>query len=90
MKRSTDRIITTHSGSLSRPVDLIALNRSRTSDQTVEPTAYASCLSSAVAAVVKKQDEVLKRLPAEGRCQRRRLPRRARATVRAQRAKRGI
>ena len=29
MKRSTDRILTTHSGSLSRPADLIALNRAR-------------------------------------------------------------
>src|ERR1019366_3820047 len=37
---------------------------------------------------VKKQDEVLKRLPPEGRCQRRQSPRRTGAAVRAQRAAR--
>jgi 5-methyltetrahydropteroyltriglutamate--homocysteine methyltransferase len=55
MKRSTDRILTTHSGSLSRPAELIALNRARGEGETVDDAAFAQCLSSAVAEVVRKQ-----------------------------------
>src|SRR6202044_1978508 len=40
MKRSTDRIITTHSGSLSRPPDLLALNRARAQGEKVDEAAY--------------------------------------------------
>src|SRR5437773_8407166 len=36
MKHSTDRILTTHAGSLSRPADLIAINRSRAAGQAGE------------------------------------------------------
>jgi hypothetical protein len=42
MKRSTDRIITTHAGSLSRPQDLIALNRARGAGETVGAAARAA------------------------------------------------
>jgi 5-methyltetrahydropteroyltriglutamate--homocysteine methyltransferase len=55
MKRSTDRILTTHSGSLSRPADLIALNRARAQGEKVDDAVYAQCLSAAVAEVVRKQ-----------------------------------
>jgi 5-methyltetrahydropteroyltriglutamate--homocysteine methyltransferase len=55
MKRSTDRIITTHAGSLPRPSDLIALNRARAAGEKRDYGAYAECLSSAVAGVVAKQ-----------------------------------
>ncbi|MFL6797591.1 MAG: cobalamin-independent methionine synthase II family protein [Xanthobacteraceae bacterium] len=58
MKRSTDRILTTHAGSLSRPPDLIALNRARAQGETVEDGAYARCLTNAVAGVVRKQREL--------------------------------
>ena len=58
MKRSTDRILTTHAGSLSRPADLIALNRARAQGEHVEDAAYAQCLASAVVEVVRKQREV--------------------------------
>ncbi|HLH76876.1 MAG TPA: cobalamin-independent methionine synthase II family protein [Candidatus Binataceae bacterium] len=57
MKRSTDRIITTHAGSLSRPAELIALNQARAAGEPVESAAYQKCLSAAVAEVVKKQRE---------------------------------
>jgi 5-methyltetrahydropteroyltriglutamate--homocysteine methyltransferase len=55
MKRSIDRIITTHAGSLPRPPDLIALNRARASGEKRDDGTYAECLASAVAAVVAKQ-----------------------------------
>jgi len=66
MKRSTDRIITTHAGSLPRPQDLIAVNRARGEGETVEPTAYAECLSRSVGAVVKMQKELGVDIPNDG------------------------
>ncbi len=66
MKRSTDRILTTHSGSLSRPADLIALNRARAQGEKVEEAAYTRCLASAVADVVRKQHEVGIDIPDDG------------------------
>jgi 5-methyltetrahydropteroyltriglutamate--homocysteine methyltransferase len=66
MKRSTDRILTTHSGSLSRPADLIALNRSRARGEKVDYAAYAQCLAAAVADVVRKQCEVGVDIPDDG------------------------
>ena len=58
MKRSTDRILTTHSGSLSRPADLIEINRARAAGESKDEAAYAKCLTAAVADVVRKQREV--------------------------------
>ncbi len=58
MKRSTDRILTTHSGSLSRPADLIEINRARAAGESKDEAAYARCLTAAVAEVVRKQREV--------------------------------
>ena len=66
MKRSTDRIITTHAGSLARPQDLIALNRARGTGETVEPAAYADCLSRAVRGIVKTQKELGVDIPNDG------------------------
>jgi 5-methyltetrahydropteroyltriglutamate--homocysteine methyltransferase len=50
MKRSTDRILTTHAGSLPRPDDLIEANRERPTE-----AATAARLRSAVAEVVRQQ-----------------------------------
>jgi 5-methyltetrahydropteroyltriglutamate--homocysteine methyltransferase len=66
VKRSTDRIITTHSGSLSRPADLIALNRARAQGEKVDDDAYARCLASSVAEVVRKQREAGVDIPDDG------------------------
>jgi 5-methyltetrahydropteroyltriglutamate--homocysteine methyltransferase len=66
VKHSTDRIVTTHAGSLSRPPDLIALNRARASGDKVDDGAYAECLSSAVTAVVSKQQELGIDVPDDG------------------------
>jgi 5-methyltetrahydropteroyltriglutamate--homocysteine methyltransferase len=66
MKRSTDRILTTHAGSLSRPADLIAINRARASGESKDDAAYAKCLAAAVAGVVKKQHDVGIDIPDDG------------------------
>jgi 5-methyltetrahydropteroyltriglutamate--homocysteine methyltransferase len=66
MKRSTDRILTTHAGSLSRPADLIELNRARAQGEKVEGAKYAQCLASAVADVVRKQNELGIDIPDDG------------------------
>ncbi len=52
MKRSTDRILTTHAGSMIRPPEVLALG-----PDTDEPTTTAT-LRNAVAAVVRQQAEL--------------------------------
>ena len=66
MKRSTDRILTTHAGSLSRPADLIELNRARARGESTDNAAYARCLASAIADVVRKQRELGIDIPDDG------------------------
>ena len=56
MKRSTERILTTHVGSLIRPKPLQDLLRARQSGQ-VDDRAYAECLKESVAGVVRRQAE---------------------------------
>jgi 5-methyltetrahydropteroyltriglutamate--homocysteine methyltransferase len=57
VKRSDQRIITTHVGSLSRPSELLTLNAARSSG-TADVTAYDKGLAAAVTEVVMKQHEV--------------------------------
>ena len=57
MKRSDQRIITTHVGSLSRPSELLTLNAARSSG-TADIAAYDKGLAAAVTEVVMKQHEV--------------------------------
>src|SRR3569833_1353902 len=52
MKRSTERILTTHVGSLIRPESLLALGSQKTGSLN---GAYAAALREAVAAVVRQQ-----------------------------------
>jgi 5-methyltetrahydropteroyltriglutamate--homocysteine methyltransferase len=66
MQHSSDRILTTHSGSLSRPADLIAINRERAEGRKVDDGAYARCLAGAVAGVVRKQRELGIDIPDDG------------------------
>ncbi len=58
MKRSLDRILTTHAGSLSRPESLIELNRARAGGEEIDQTSHAAALAAAVAGVVRKQREI--------------------------------
>ena len=55
MKRSTDRILTTHTGSLIRPPQLLEFARARQSGQQVDQAASDAALKSAVAEVVTQQ-----------------------------------
>jgi len=55
MLRSTDRFLTTHTGSLPRPDDLIRMMYAKEEGVPVEPAALAARVSSAVAEVVQKQ-----------------------------------
>src|SRR5581483_552490 len=57
MKRSTDRILTTHCGSLPRPRDLLDLMKARASGGSVDADAYARRVREAVADVVRRQGE---------------------------------
>jgi 5-methyltetrahydropteroyltriglutamate--homocysteine methyltransferase len=58
MKRSTDRILTTHVGSLIRPAALQEFLRARQASTSYDRAAYEVCLKSSVAEVVRKQAEV--------------------------------
>src|SRR5882762_4752935 len=55
MKRSTNRILTTHVGSLIRPPELLKLLRAQQSGKAVIPREYEECLKNSVAAVVRRQ-----------------------------------
>ncbi len=55
MQRSTDRFLTTHTGSLPRPDDLIQMMYAKEEGVPVEPHALAARIREAVAEVVKKQ-----------------------------------
>ena len=57
MKRSTDRILTTHTGSLPRPKDLLGLLRDREEGRLIAEATLRDRTRSAVLDVVKKQRE---------------------------------
>jgi 5-methyltetrahydropteroyltriglutamate--homocysteine methyltransferase len=55
MKRSTDRILTTHTGSLPRPDDLLTMLQQRESGEAVDSAALAARVKSAVTDIVRQQ-----------------------------------
>jgi 5-methyltetrahydropteroyltriglutamate--homocysteine methyltransferase len=55
LKRSTDRILTTHAGSLIRPAALLEFVKARQNTQSVDEASYPECLRNSVADVVKQQ-----------------------------------
>jgi 5-methyltetrahydropteroyltriglutamate--homocysteine methyltransferase len=57
MKRSTDRIMTTHVGSLIRPEKLREFIRAKQSGKEYDEAAYQACLSESVREVVARQAE---------------------------------
>jgi len=57
MIRSTERFLTTHTGSLPRPDDLVRMMYAKEEGVPVEPAALAARVRAAVAEVVKKQVE---------------------------------
>src|SRR5712664_3049274 len=58
MKRSTDRILTTHVGSLIRPPALQEIMRAKQGGQSYDQAAYEACLKQSVADVVGRQAEI--------------------------------
>ena len=57
MKRSTDRILTTHVGSLSRPDDLVAVLTAKDRGQPYDREVYTRLVREAVADVVRRQTD---------------------------------
>ena len=58
MKRSIERILTTHVGSLIRPQPLQAFLRAKQAGKPFDANGYAACLTEEVAAIVRRQAEV--------------------------------
>ena len=58
MKRSTNHILTTHTGSLPRPMDLVHMVLRKEKKQPVDEDVLATRVRSAVAEVVRRQGEV--------------------------------
>jgi 5-methyltetrahydropteroyltriglutamate--homocysteine methyltransferase len=58
MKTGTDRVLTTHVGSIPRPESVKALLRARLNGEPVDEGQLAACVADAVAEVVRKQAEV--------------------------------
>jgi 5-methyltetrahydropteroyltriglutamate--homocysteine methyltransferase len=58
MKRSTDRILTTHVGSLIRPDALQDFLRAKQSGKPYDKAGYDACLKSSVAEVVREQADI--------------------------------
>jgi len=66
MKRSDRRILTTHSGSLIRPQEVVDFDRARQEGRPVDSQAYDAALKQAVADVVRKQAEAGIDIPDDG------------------------
>ena len=58
MHRSTDRILTTHTGSLHRPPDLEELFRKKLAGEPYDEKVFAERLRSSVAEIVQKQVDI--------------------------------
>ena len=57
MKRSTDRIITSHVGSLARPLDLLEMMREKINGRPYDRLVYEARLRDAVQEIVRQQAE---------------------------------
>src|SRR6267143_2803803 len=66
MKRSTERILTTHVGSLIRPASLLQFIGAKQRRQPYDEQAYQDCLKSSVSEIVARQAEVGIDTPSDG------------------------
>jgi 5-methyltetrahydropteroyltriglutamate--homocysteine methyltransferase len=66
MRRSTERVLTTHVGSLIRPEPLLPFIRARQSGQPYDEHGYRDCLASSVADVVRQQAAAGIDVPSDG------------------------
>ena len=62
----TEKILTTHVGSLIRPPELLPFIRAKQNKEPYDAGAYAKCLRDSVAAVVKRQVEAGIDIPSDG------------------------
>jgi 5-methyltetrahydropteroyltriglutamate--homocysteine methyltransferase len=68
MKRSTDRIRTTHTGSLPRPPEILQAMRAQLEGRPVDEAAYEAVLRKHVLAMVRKQVEAGIDVVSDGEC----------------------
>jgi len=66
MRRSTERILTTHVGSLIRPAPLLPFIRAKQSGQPYDQRAHGACLARSVAEVVREQAAAGIDVPSDG------------------------
>ncbi len=66
MKRSTDRILTTHVGSLIRPPELREFISARQSGKPYDKAGYETCLSASVKEIVRQQAAIGIDVPSDG------------------------
>jgi 5-methyltetrahydropteroyltriglutamate--homocysteine methyltransferase len=66
VKRSTERILTTHVGSLIRPPELLPFLRAKQGRQSYDEAAYGECLRRTVAQVVRQQADAGVDVPSDG------------------------
>ena len=66
MQRSTNRILTTHCGSLPRPKDLLDMMKARLEGGKVDPAAYDARVRTAVREIVRQQAECGVDIPTDG------------------------
>src|SRR5262245_38847724 len=66
MKRSTDRILTTHVGSLVRPINILRGMKARTIDQPYDQIVLAEDIRNGIRDVVRQQVEVGIDIPSDG------------------------
>lgn len=66
MRRSTERILTTHVGSLIRPAPLLPFIRAKQTGQPYDAQAYAKCLGDSVAEIVRQQAKAGIDVPSDG------------------------
>lgn len=66
MRRRTERILTTHVGSLIRPEPLLPFIRAKQAGQPYDQAAYRKCLADSVAEVVRRQAAAGIDVPSDG------------------------
>ena len=66
MRRSSERILTTHVGSLIRPPELLPFIRARQGGQPYDQQAYQHCLADSVKAIVENQSSAGIDIPSDG------------------------
>jgi len=66
LRRSSERILTTHVGSLIRPPELLPFIRARQGGQPYDQQAYQHCLADSVKAIVENQSSAGIDIPSDG------------------------